>query len=124
MEYNITTNFNFEQIYASSPMPLSPEMIMLHDGQEILFEDWMLDLTIEDFVKAGLIPADKAISLMNQWEIEEKMAASFNYHPQILEILSNPSISYRNICANCKVTKSPAWRRDEFGKLLCNACGL
>lgn len=60
MEYNFASNF--EQIHASSSIPLSPEKIMLHDGQEILFEDWMLDITVDDFVKAGLIPADKAIA--------------------------------------------------------------
>jgi transcription elongation factor Elf1 len=27
-------------------------------------------------------------------------------------------------CANCETTKTTAWRRDQEGKLVCNACGL
>ncbi|ORY99825.1 hypothetical protein BCR42DRAFT_385441 [Absidia repens] len=29
-----------------------------------------------------------------------------------------------NICANCKVTSSPLWRRSPQGETICNACGL
>ncbi|VDP14614.1 unnamed protein product [Soboliphyme baturini] len=27
-------------------------------------------------------------------------------------------------CANCFTTTTTAWRRDRFGRLVCNACGL
>ncbi|CAO3598742.1 unnamed protein product [Absidia cylindrospora] len=32
--------------------------------------------------------------------------------------------SCSNICANCKVTSSPLWRRSPQGETICNACGL
>ncbi|KAF0429265.1 glucocorticoid receptor-like DNA-binding domain [Gigaspora margarita] len=124
MNATMSIDYEYTNLSFTSVTTVSPVRIPLSDGKEIIFEDWMLDLTIEDFVNAGLIPVDKAISLMKQWEAEERMAASVDYHPQIIEILSNPHISARNHCVNCNTTKSPAWRRDDLGKLLCNACGL
>jgi len=35
--------------------------------------------------------------------------------------LDNPTVSR---CNNCNTTKTTAWRRDQAGKLVCNACGL
>ncbi|RIA92574.1 hypothetical protein C1645_764661 [Glomus cerebriforme] len=95
-----------------------------YNDQVPVCEEWMYDLTLEDFVMAGLIPIDTAISLIEQWELENKIAATVNYHPQILEILTDPNVSAKKVCVNCNINKSPAWRRDNHGKLLCNACGL
>jgi hypothetical protein len=38
------------------------DLSMKNDEQEIVYEEWMYDLTVADFVIAGLIPIDKAIS--------------------------------------------------------------
>lgn len=38
-------------------------MSQINDEQEeIVYEEWMYDLTVVDFVIAGLIPIDKAVS--------------------------------------------------------------
>ncbi|CAG8845279.1 4960_t:CDS:2, partial [Racocetra persica] len=72
----MSVNFEYSNLSFTPITTVPPARIPLSDGQEILFEDWMLDLTVEDFVKAGLIPIDKAISLLKQWEAEDRMAAS------------------------------------------------
>ena len=35
-----------------------------------------------------------------------------------------PSSSSGSICSNCNTQKTSMWRRDKFGSLVCNACGL
>jgi hypothetical protein len=40
----------------------SPMKITFGDGQEIVCEEWMFNLTVADFVIAGLIPIDEALS--------------------------------------------------------------
>ncbi|VDN17084.1 unnamed protein product [Gongylonema pulchrum] len=37
---------------------------------------------------------------------------------------SNNSAPSMSRCSNCLTTKTTAWRRDQSGKLVCNACGL
>ncbi|KAG4100640.1 hypothetical protein H8356DRAFT_1035820 [Neocallimastix lanati (nom. inval.)] len=34
------------------------------------------------------------------------------------------SISVKHVCANCKIEKTPTWRKGLNGQTLCNACGL
>ena len=29
-----------------------------------------------------------------------------------------------NFCAVCKISRSPYWRTDQAGRMLCNACGI
>ncbi|KAG5513504.1 hypothetical protein PMAC_000936 [Pneumocystis sp. 'macacae'] len=40
--------------------------------------------------------------------------------------LSNSNIrsSTKMVCVNCEVTQTSLWRKNEFGKPVCNACGL
>lgn len=37
---------------------------------------------------------------------------------------SSTSTEPAAVCGHCKMTRSPLWRRGQFGETLCNACGL
>ncbi|KAM3726441.1 putative transcription factor [Dirofilaria immitis] len=52
---------------------------------------------------------------MNDLIMEEEEDTSNNSNN------NSPSMSR---CSNCLTTKTTAWRRDQSGKLVCNACGL
>ncbi|VDN03015.1 unnamed protein product [Thelazia callipaeda] len=52
---------------------------------------------------------------MNDLVMEEEEDTSNN------SSINTPSMSR---CSNCLTTKTTAWRRDQTGKLVCNACGL
>lgn len=45
-------------------------------------------------------------------------------HDGIINSNSNGDANTSSLhCANCNTTKTPLWRRDADGKLICNACG-
>uniref|UniRef100_A0A914X0A2 GATA-type domain-containing protein n=1 Tax=Plectus sambesii TaxID=2011161 RepID=A0A914X0A2_9BILA len=63
---------------------------------------------------------------IQQSNITNASTPNGSYHMSIEEMeeedeIDNPSVSR---CSNCRTTKTTAWRRDQTGKLVCNACGL
>uniref|UniRef100_A0A914UN50 GATA-type domain-containing protein n=1 Tax=Plectus sambesii TaxID=2011161 RepID=A0A914UN50_9BILA len=63
---------------------------------------------------------------IQQSNITSASTPNGSYHMSIEEMeeedeIDNPSVSR---CSNCRTTKTTAWRRDQTGKLVCNACGL
>ncbi|KAK2011187.1 GATA zinc finger protein [Colletotrichum eremochloae] len=48
----------------------------------------------------------------------------FHYDTTMMASGANDRDSTQPTCQNCQTSTTPLWRRDEYGTVLCNACGL
>uniref|UniRef100_A0A915IMV8 GATA-type domain-containing protein n=1 Tax=Romanomermis culicivorax TaxID=13658 RepID=A0A915IMV8_ROMCU len=53
--------------------------------------------------------------------LNENNCGALNLSLTASPLINAPSTTQ---CANCRTTKTTAWRRDQQGRLVCNACGL
>jgi transcription elongation factor Elf1 len=68
------------------------------------------------------VPSLKIVEEMKPIK-REKIEEEFT-EEQMQQLLASEIDPSSPHCANCCTTKTTAWRRDQEGKLVCNACGL